>query len=74
VAPGGRYSYVINGRMVAGFALLAFPADYGSTGIKTMIVNHYGVVYEKDLGRNTAAVARAMTEYNPDSSWYEVGQ
>lgn len=73
-APGGRYSYVINGRMVAGFALLAGPADYGSTGIKTMIVNHYGVVYEKDLGRNTAAVARAITEYNPDSNWHEVGQ
>jgi hypothetical protein len=71
-APGGRYSYVINGRMVAGFALLAFPADYGSTGIKTLIVNHYGIVYEKDLGKNSATTARAMTEYNPDSTWSEV--
>jgi sugar (pentulose or hexulose) kinase len=58
--------------MVAGFALLAFPADYGSTGIKTLIVNHYGIVYEKDLGKNSATTARAMTEYNPDSTWSEV--
>lgn len=73
-APGGRYSYVINGRMVAGFALVAYPADYGSTGMKTFIVNHYGIVYEKDIGKNSAAIARAMTEYNPDSSWSEVGE
>jgi hypothetical protein len=68
-APGGKFSYVINGRMVAGFALLAWPADYGSSGVKTFIINHYGDVYEKDLGANTAATASAMTEYNPDKSW-----
>jgi hypothetical protein len=73
-APAGRYSYIINGHMIAGFALVAFPADYGSTGIKTFIVNNYEVVYEKDLGRNTAAIARAMTEYNPDKTWTEVKQ
>jgi len=73
-APGGRYSYLINGRMVAGFALVAYPADYGNTGMKTFVVNHYGIVYEKDLGKNSAAVARSMTEYNPDSSWSEVGE
>ena len=68
-APGGKFSYVINGRMIAGFALLAWPADYGSSGVKTFVVNHYGDVYEKDLGENTAATAKAMTEYNPDKTW-----
>jgi hypothetical protein len=68
-APGGRYSYVINGRMVAGFALVAWPADYASSGVKTFIINHYGDVYERDLGTGTARTARAMTEYNPDRSW-----
>ena len=68
-APGGKFSYVINGRMVAGFALLAWPADYASSGVKTFIINHYGDVYEKDLGANTAATAKAMTEYNPDKTW-----
>ena len=58
--------------MIAGFAAVAFPADYSSTGIKTFIVNHYGVVYEKDLGPNTAKIAAAMMEYNPDPSWKEV--
>jgi hypothetical protein len=55
--------------MIAGFALLAWPADYGSSGVKTFVVNHYGDVYEKDLGENTAATAKAMTEYNPDKTW-----
>lgn len=68
-APAGRYDYVINGRLIAGFAMVAFPADYGSTGIKTFLVNHYGVVYEKDLGRNTPKAAATLTEYNPDPSW-----
>jgi hypothetical protein len=68
-APAGRYNYVINGRMIAGYALVAYPADYGNSGVKTFIVNHYGDVYEKDLGPNTARRAAAITEYNPDSSW-----
>lgn len=72
-APAGRYDYVINGRMVAGFAMVAFPADYGKTGVKTFIVNHYGIVYERDLGPNTEKIAVAMAEYNPDPSWKEVG-
>lgn len=71
-APAGRYDYIINGRMIAGFAMVAFPANYGSTGIKSFIVNHYGVVYEKDLGPETAKIARAMTEYNPDPTWKRV--
>ena len=72
-APAGRYDYVINGRMVAGFAMVAFPADYGKTGVKAFIVNHYGVVYERDFGPNTAKIASAVTEYNPGPSWKEVG-
>ncbi|MEJ5989135.1 DUF2950 domain-containing protein [Ramlibacter sp. PS3R-8] len=71
-APGGAYSYVINGRMVAGYALIAYPARYGRTGVKTFIVNHYGVVYEKDLGPKTQQVAGAITTYNPDKTWSPV--
>jgi hypothetical protein len=71
-APAGRYSYVINGRMLAGYALIAYPADYGISGVKTFIVNHYGDVYEKDLGANTAQRAAAINEYNPDSTWKAV--
>ena len=71
-APGGRYSYVINGRMVAGYALIAYPAQYRVSGVKTFIVNHYGVVYEKDLGRDTAKVAASISEYNPDATWKAV--
>lgn len=71
-APAGRYNYVINGRMVAGFAMVAFPADYGKTGVKAFIVNHYGIVYERDLGPNTEKIAVAMAEYNPDLLWKEV--
>jgi hypothetical protein len=72
-APGGRYSYVINGHMVAGYALIAWPARYGNTGVKTFIVNHYGQVYEKDMGPNTAQLAAQVREYNPDKSWSPVG-
>lgn len=71
-APGGAYSYVINGNMVAGFAMIAYPAAYGNTGIMSFIVNHYGDVYEKDLGRETASRAAAITTYNPDSTWTQV--
>jgi hypothetical protein len=68
-APGGKYDYVINGNMIAGFALVAYPADYGSSGIMTFIVSHQGNVYQKDLGSDSVNVARKMTEYNPDSTW-----
>jgi hypothetical protein len=68
-APGGAYDYVINGNMVGGFAMTAYPAHYGSSGVTTFIVNQQGIVYQKDLGPNTAALARAMTRYDPDSSW-----
>ena len=68
-APGGAYSYVINGHMVAGFALLAWPAAYGDTGVMSFLVGPNGVVLEADLGPDTAERARAITAYDPDPSW-----
>jgi Protein of unknown function (DUF2950) len=68
-APGGRFSYLINGRMIGGFALVAYPAIYGSSGVMTFIVNQQGKVYQRNLGPNTKTIARAMTVYNPDKSW-----
>ena len=68
-APGGQYNYVINGNMIAGFALVAFPAEYGQSGIMTFIVSHLGKVYQKDLGPQTKDIAWHMTAYNPDASW-----
>jgi len=71
-APGGQKSYVANGDMRGGFALVAYPALYGSSGVMTFVVNQDGSVYEKDLGKDTSALAANMTEYNPDSSWERV--
>jgi hypothetical protein len=68
-APGGKYKYIINGNMIGGFALVAWPAYYGETGIMTFIVNQQGRVYQKDLGLQTAKIAAAMKEYNPDMTW-----
>ena len=68
-APGGAYDYVVRGQMVGGFAMVAYPAQYGSSGIMTFIVNHDGVVYQKDLGPRTAALAQSMTKFNPDETW-----
>jgi hypothetical protein len=71
-APAGRYNYLINGRMIAGFAMIAYPADYGKTGVMSFLVNHYGVVYQKNLGPKTGTIARGITEYNPNRTWKEV--
>jgi hypothetical protein len=68
-APGGAYSYIARGHMFGGFGLVAYPAQYGVSGVMTFTVNHDGVVYQKDLGPNTAAIAGAMKEFNPDSTW-----
>src|SRR5206468_126243 len=68
-APGGKYNYVINGNMIGGFALVAWPAEYGLSGVMTFIVNQQGRVYQKDLGANTSRIARKMTAYDPDDSW-----
>jgi hypothetical protein len=70
--PGGAYDYVINGNMIGGFALLAWPADYGVSGVMSFVVNQQGRVFQKNLGPKTAAIAAAMTRYDPDASWTEV--
>ena len=71
-ASGGAYSYVVNGRMMGGFGLVAFPAEYANSGVMTFMVNHEGKVFQKDLGANTRAIAQAMKEFDPDKSWTEV--
>jgi hypothetical protein len=73
-ASGGAYSYLVKGKMIGGFALVAYPTEYGNSGVMTFIVNHDGNVFEKDLGPNTVAIAKGMKEYNPDSTWSEVKQ
>lgn len=71
-APGGALDYVVRGNMIGGFALVAYPADYRNSGVMTFLVNHQGVVYEKDLGPDTARIASGMTAFNPDSTWQRV--
>ena len=71
-APGGAYDYIVNGKMIGGFALIAWPAEYGNSGITTFMINHDGIVYEKDLGRNTDRIAASTTAFNPDDSWKKV--
>ncbi|MGA2632058.1 MAG: DUF2950 domain-containing protein [Terriglobia bacterium] len=68
-APGGKYNYIINGNMIAGYALAAYPADWANSGVMTFIVNQQGRVYQKDLGPKTSAIAGAMVEYDPDPTW-----
>jgi hypothetical protein len=68
-APGGKYKYIINSRMIAGFALVAWPAEWGNTGVMTFIVNQQGKVYQKNLGPKTAKIAEAITTYDPDDTW-----
>ena len=67
--PGGAYNYVINGHMIAGFALVAWPADYGSSGFMTFECSHHGQVLDKDLGPETGKIAAAITQYDPDRTW-----
>jgi len=71
-AQGGAFDYVARGRMIGGFAAVAWPVKYGDTGVMTFIVSHDGVLYEKDLGPDAAARAAAMTRFDPDSSWTKV--
>jgi hypothetical protein len=73
-ADGGAYSYLVKGKMIGGFAVVAYPAEYRNSGVMTFIVNHDGKVFQKDLGPNTAAVAKSMKEYNPDKTWAQVKQ
>ena len=68
-APGGAYDYVINGNMIAGFALVAWPADYGTSGVMTFLVSHQGRLLQKDLGLDTEQIVAAIQAYDPDASW-----
>ena len=68
-APGGAYDYVVKGKMIGGFAIVAYPAEYGNSGVMTFIVNQDGVVYQKNLGEETEKLAKAMTKFDPDKSW-----
>ena len=71
-APGGARSYLKDGRLVDGFALLAYPAEYGKSGVMTFLVNQRGLVFEKDLGEDTANLAAALETYDPDKTWAPV--
>jgi len=71
-APGGKFNYLINGRMIAGFALVAWPAEWANTGVMTFIVNQQGRVFQCNLGQRTAPIAAAMTRYDPDAKWTAV--
>jgi hypothetical protein len=71
-APGGAYSYVINGRMIAGFAMVAYPARYGDSGIMTFMVSSNGRIYEKDLGKNSTNIGLNMTTFDPGPGWMDV--
>jgi hypothetical protein len=72
--PGGAKSYIVDGKLTGGFALIAYPARYGSSGVMTFIVNQDGVVYQQDLGEHTTELATQITAYNPDSSWQAAQQ
>lgn len=71
-APGGAMNYVVKGKMIGGFALIAWPAEYGNSGVMTFLVNHAGVVYQKDLGKRTDFVAKRVTLFDPDQTWKKV--
>lgn len=71
-APGGALNYVVKGKMIGGFAMIAWPAEYGNSGVMTFLVNHNGVVYQKDLGAKTDFVAKRLTLFDPDQTWKKV--
>ena len=70
-APGGAKDYAVNGKMTNGFAFVAYPAEYRSSGVMTLIIDQSGTIYEKDLGPDTTKLAQAMTVYDPDSTWHK---
>jgi hypothetical protein len=71
-APGGALNYVVKGKMIGGFALVAWPAEYGNSGVMTFVVNHAGTVYQKDLGGKTDFVGKRMIQFDPDQTWKKV--
>jgi hypothetical protein len=70
-APGGAKNYVVNGRMTGGFAFVAYPAEYRTSGVMTLIIDQSGTIYEKDLGPDTTKLAQALTAFDPDSTWHK---
>jgi nicotinamidase-related amidase len=71
-APGGELEYIVRGKMIGGFALVAYPAEYRNSGVMTFIVSYEGTVFQKDLGPDTAKLAQRMTSFNPDKTWQKV--
>ena len=71
-APGGAFNYVVKGKMIGGFALIAYPAEYGNSGVMTFVVNHAGTVYQKDLGARTDSIAKRIYLFDPDQTWKKV--
>jgi hypothetical protein len=71
-APGGAYDYLLGDKLLGGFGVVAYPSSYGASGVMTFVVNHEGVVYEKDLGAQTAALGTSMAKFNPDATWRKV--
>jgi hypothetical protein len=71
-AQGGAKDYIVDGKMAGGFAFVAYPAEYGNSGVMTFIINQDGVLLQKDLGKTTAETAAAMTEFDPGDGWSEV--
>jgi hypothetical protein len=72
MAAGGEVDYIVRGKMIGGFALVAYPAEYGNSGVMTFLVNYSGQVFQKDLGERTTAIAERMTSFNPDQTWKKV--
>ena len=70
---GGAYDYIINGNMIGGFALVAWPVKYGETGVKTFVVNQQGIVYQADLGDDTEKLAAGIKRFNPNDNWEVTG-
>jgi hypothetical protein len=73
-APGGAKDYLVDGKMAGGFAFVAYPAEYGNSGVMTFIINQDGVLLQKDLGKTTKETASAMTQFDPDASWTQVAE
>jgi hypothetical protein len=73
-APGGAKDYVVNGKMTGGFAFVAYPAEYGNSGVMTFMINQDGVLLQKDLGKSTTETATAMSVFDPDADWRIVEQ
>ena len=73
-ASGGAKKYLVDGKMTNGFAFLAYPAEYRASGVMTFMINQDGIIVQKDLGSDTAKLASAMTDYNPDKTWEEVDE